>query len=123
MSSKLVRILFAAALTGFLSLGSLSLSAADKYPMAEKLKQCEMNFKAARSKTATQEQAAVAREKHMKLMVEILQHLNTRNVTASKENRPLTPEELSNNVKVMGHLLEMLAIDHLPATPDWSYLY
>ncbi len=123
MSSKLVRILFAAALTSFLSLGSLSLSAAEKYPIAEKLKQCEMHFKASRSKTATRDESAKARIKHIELMVEILQNLNDQNVTAADENRPLTSEELSNNVRVMGHLVEMLAVDHMPATADWSYLY
>jgi len=122
MSSKLAHILIATAFTGFIALGSLSLSAAE-FPMTEKLQQCETAFKASRSKTATREEAITARTRHMKLMMEILQHLNDQNVAAADEDRALTREELTNNVRVMGHLIEMLAADHMTPKYDWSYLY
>ena len=122
MPSQFARILLAATLTGFLSLTGFSLSAAE-FPMAEKLQQCQAAFKASRSKNATREEAAKAREKHIKLMVEILQTLNDQNVAAVDQGRSLTPEELSNNVRVMGHLIEMLAMDHMAPKYDWSYVY
>ena len=122
MPNQLVRYLSAVAFTAFLSLTGFSSFAAE-FPMAEKLQQCEAAFKASRSKTATREEAAKAREEHIKLMVEILQNLNNLNVAADDQGRALTPEELSNNVRVMGHLIEMLAVDHMAPKYDWSYIY
>jgi len=122
MTKKLTSLVFAFAISSILALGSQTASAAE-YPLAEKLEQCEMAFKAMHSKSATQEQAGKARVKHLTLMVEILQNLNSANVKAVDEGRPLTSKELSNNVRVMGHLVEMLAKDHMAPTPEWSYLY
>jgi len=122
MSNKLVRILLAVAFTSFLSLGSHSLFAAE-YPFIEKLKQCEAAFKESRNKSVTQEEGAKAREKHIRLTMEILKKLNTQNIDASDQGRPLTPEELSINVRVMGHLIQMLAVDQLEPEGDWFDLY
>lgn len=122
MSSKLSSIVLAATMAGLLGLNSNSLSAAD-FPIEEKLQQCEAAFKASRSETATRAEAAKARQSHFKLMVEILQNLNDQNVAAVDQNRPLSPKELTNNIRVMGHLIEMLAADHVAPTADWSYVY
>ncbi len=122
MSSKLTQILISSIFTGCLAFGSPSLSA-EEYPMMEKLKQCEAAFKASRNKTATREEAGKSRTMHIKLMVEILQKLNEQNVEAVDEGRVLAAEELSNNVRVMGHLIEMLAVDHMAPAYDWSYVY
>ncbi len=122
MFRKPAHLLIATAFAAFMALGSRPLFA-EEYPLAEKLQQCETAFKESRSKTATREDAAKARTRHIKLMVEILQHLNEQNVAAVDEDRVLTPEELSNNVRVMGHLIEMLAVDHMTPKYDWSYVY
>lgn len=122
MTKKLLSFVIAFAISGILALGSHNLSAAE-YPLQQKLEQCETAFKQSRSKTVTREQAAKARAKHFGLMVEILQHINDANVKAADEGRPLTPEELSNSVRVMGHLVEMLAKDHMAPRAEWSYVY
>lgn len=122
MPRNITSIVLAASFAAFLSLGSGSLSAAD-YPLEQKLQQCEAAFKASRSKTATREQASKARAQHFELMVDILQHLNNENVATLDQGKTLTAKQLTNNVRVMGHLLEMLAADHLGAQLDWSYLY
>ena len=122
MTKKLTSFLFAFAISSVLALGSHNLSAAE-YPIDKKLEQCDAAFKAMHSKTATREEAAKARVKHLTLMIEILKNLNDANVKAADEGRPLTPEELSRSVRVMGHLVEMLAKNHMAATPEWSYLY
>ncbi|VAW78345.1 hypothetical protein MNBD_GAMMA15-384 [hydrothermal vent metagenome] len=122
MTKKLTSFVFAFAISSLLALGSPGLSAAE-YPIDEKLKQCETAFKAMQSKTATREQASKARVKHLELMVDILNNLNTANVKAVDAGRSLTAKELSNNVRVMGHLVEMLAKDHMTPEQEWSYLY
>ena len=122
MTKKLLSFVIAFAISGILALGSHNLSAAE-YPLQQKLEQCETAFKQSRSKTVTREQAAKARAKHFGLMVKILQHINDANVKAADEGRPLTPEELSNSVRVMGHLVEMLAKDHMAPRAEWSYVY
>ncbi len=122
MTKKLSSFVIAFVVSGILTLGSHNISAAE-YPLQQKLEQCETAFKESRNKTATREQAGKARIKHFTLMVEILQHINDANVKAADEGRPLTAEELSNSVRVMGHLVEMLAKDHMSPTPAWSYEY
>ncbi len=122
MTKKLSLFVIAFAISGLLALSSHNLSAAET-PLVQKLEQCEAAFKASRSKKATREEAAKARYEHFKLMVEILEDLNNINVKAADEGRPLTPEELSNSVRVMGHLVEMLAKDHMAPVQEWSYVY
>ncbi len=122
MTKRLSSFVMAFAISSLLALSSTNLFAAD-YPLEKKMQQCETAFKAMRSKTSTREEAAKARTKHFTLMVEILKNLNDANVKAADAGRPLSPKELSNNVRVMGHLLEMLAKDHMAETPEWSYLY
>ena len=90
----------------------------------EKLKQCQMAFDKAHSGEMSQAEAAKARQKHMELVREILTDLNKRNAavdTASGE--VLSQQEILDNLRVMGRLLEMLAIDHQGTTPEWSYVY
>jgi len=120
--NKLVSFFAAFAITGLLAFGSHNLSAAEA-SLDQKLEQCEIAFKTMHSKTATREEAAKARAKHLDLMIEIIQELNMANVKAADEGRPLTPKELSDNVRVMGHLLEMLAQDHKAPVQEWSYVY
>lgn len=122
MTKKLTSLVMAFAISSVLAFGSHNLSAAED-TLEQKLEQCEAAFKAMRSKSATREEASKARVKHLTLMVDILQNLNNTNVKAVDEGRPLTAEELSNNVRVMGHLLEMLAKDHMAPTQEWSYVY
>jgi len=122
MTKKLSLFVIAFAISSLLALSSHSLLAAE-YPLDQKLKQCEAAFTASHSKTATREQAGKSRAKHLGLMVEILEHLNKANVKATEAGRPLSPKELSNSTRVMGHLLEMLAKDHMTPTPEWSYVY
>ncbi|VAW79035.1 hypothetical protein MNBD_GAMMA13-1768 [hydrothermal vent metagenome] len=122
MTKKLSSFVIAFAISSILALGSHNLSAAE-YPIEKKLEQCDAAFKAMHSKTATREEATKARIKHLTLMVEILKNLNDANVKAADEGRPLTPKELSRSVRVMGHLVEMLAKSHMESTPEWSYLY
>ncbi len=122
MMNKLVSFFAAFAITGLLAFGSHNLSAAEA-SLDQKLEQCEIAFKTMRSKTSTREEAAKARAKHLSLMIEIIQELNNTNVEAADEDRSLTPKELSDNVRVMGHLLEMLAKDHMAPVQEWSYVY
>jgi len=122
MTKKLSLFVIAFAISGLLALSSHNLSAAET-PLVQKLEQCEAAFQASRSKQATREEADKARYEHFKLMVEILEDLNNINVKAADEGRPLTPEELSNSVRVMGHLVEMLAKDHMAPVQEWSYVY
>ncbi len=122
MKNKLSSFVFACLIPGLFALASHTVLAAD-YPLEQKLQQCETAFKESRNNTATREQAAKARDQHLKLMAEILQHLNDANVKAADQGRPLTPEELSKNVRVMGHLTEMLVETHIAPSYDWSYVY
>jgi len=113
----LVRALLAAAFTSFLSLGSHSLYAAD-YPFMERLQQCEIALKSSRNPTLTQVDIAEAREKHFKLVIEILKNLNEQSIAAVNQGKPLTPEQLTINSRVMGHLIHMLAINQLAPETD-----
>ncbi|GEM_PF-1671946 len=96
---------------------------ADDYPLKEKLAQCEAQFKAAHSKNMTREQAARARQKHFQLMVEILDHLNQQNMASVDAGKNLSPEQVTENIRVMGHLLEMMAKDHIGPKLEWDYTY
>ena len=90
----------------------------------EKLNQCQMAFDKAHSGDMSQAEAAKARRDHMTLVREILEDLNKRNAavnTASGE--VLSQQEILNNLRVMGRLLEMLVIDHQGTIPEWSYVY
>ncbi len=93
-------------LIGFMAV-SLS-AAAGSGSIEQKLEQCKKEFALAHSGGTPQETAAAANLRHLKLMKEILQELNTRNA-----NRKLSPEELQENVMVMSHLLEMLVTENL----------
>lgn len=96
--------------------GSLSLE--------EKLNQCQMAFDKAHSGDLNQAEAAKARREHMKLVREILADLNKRNANVDTAGgEVLSQQEILNNLRVMGRLLEMLATDQQRATIDWSYTY
>ncbi len=106
-----------------LSLLTSSVGLAAEYPLEQKLQQCDQAFAQSRDSGATREQAAKARVKHLKLMAEILQNLNDENGRAAANGKPLSVEQLSKNVRVLGHLNEMLVNYHLAPSYDWSYVY
>jgi len=122
MSGSIKSSVAVAAIIGVLSLSSGALFAAE-YPMEQKLQECNAAFKAAHKKDISREEAAKAKAEHVKLMVDILRNLNEQNTAAADQGKPLSPVQVSNNVRVMGHLLEMLAADHMPEGAEWSYLY
>lgn len=83
----------------------------------KKLEQCEAAFEQARSGKLSQEEAWKARREHKKLAKEILAILNKRNADIST----ISNEEILENLRVMGRLLEMLATDHPAMTDEWGY--
>ena len=98
--------------------------AAEAYPMDAKLQQCEVAFKAAHSGKLTVAESNKARQEHMKLVMEILQNLNQRNTEVdTTTGESLTQKEIVNNFRVMGRLLEMLAVDHQEPKVEWNYAY
>ncbi|VAW58035.1 hypothetical protein MNBD_GAMMA11-2481 [hydrothermal vent metagenome] len=85
----------------------------------QKLQQCKQAFSLSHSKDATQEAAAVANLKHLKLMKEILHELNKKNV-----DKKMTDAQLQENVMVMSHLLEMLVTENLSRKEQsWNLNY
>jgi len=112
-SISIAILLFTLAASGF------SIEAtATPYPLTEKLQQCETAFKNAHSGKTTQVEAAKARQKHMKLVREILQQMNLRNTGLADKGEPLSQKEVMQNLTVMGRLLEMLAADHQAPQAD-----
>ncbi|HHJ35100.1 MAG TPA: hypothetical protein ENJ87_04980 [Gammaproteobacteria bacterium] len=98
--------------------------AAPSFPMEAKLKQCEMAFKKAHSGKLTVAEAAKARIEHMKLVKELLENLNKRNADVDvSTGESLTQKEIVDNFRVMGRLLEMLAIEHQAPEAQWDYAY
>ncbi len=95
----------------------ISNSFADSFPLEAKLKQCEMAFDQAQSGKLSQAEAWKARRKHKKLAQEILADLNERNAKITT----ISNEEMLNNLRVMGRLLEMLAVDHPALQDEWGY--
>ena len=87
------------------------------FPMEQKLKQCEMAFEQTQSGKLSQAEAWKARREHKKLAREILASLNKRNA----EITTISNEEMLNNLRVMGRLLEMLAADHPTMQDEWGY--
>ena len=87
------------------------------FPMEKKLEQCETAFEHAQSGKLSQEEAWKARREHKKLAQEILAGLNKRNA----EITTISNEEMLNNLRVMGRLLEMLAADHPAMQDEWGY--
>ncbi len=83
----------------------------------KKLEQCETAFEQAQSGKLSQEDAWKARREHKKLAKEILATLNKQNAKISS----ISNEEILENLKVMGRLLEMLATDHPTMTDEWGY--
>jgi len=122
MRESLKSALTVTALVLSLGLGSQSVQA-EKYPLQQKLQQCEQQFKASRNKSATREQAAKARVTHFKLMLDILEHLNDQNTALVDQGKSLSSEAVTENIRVMGHLLEMLAKEQFEPQAEWSYLY
>ena len=92
-------------------------SHAGNFPLEKKLEQCEMAFEQAQSGKLSQEEAWKARREHKKLAREILADLNRRNAQITT----ISNEEILNNLRVMGRLLEMLATDHPTMTDEWGY--
>ncbi|HHO68305.1 MAG TPA: hypothetical protein ENK12_04660 [Gammaproteobacteria bacterium] len=123
MRNHLISAVLATALALPIGIASQAARAGDDYPLKEKLAQCEAQFKAAHSKNMTREQAAKARQKHFQLMVEILDHLNQQNMATADAGKNLSPEQVTENIRVMGHLLEMMAKDHIGPKLEWDYTY
>jgi len=97
--------------------------AGEKFPMEDKLQQCETAFKNAHNGKISQADAISARTEHRKLTLEILENLNMRNTEIStKTGEVMSNKEIVNNFRVMGRLLEMLAIWHQPV-PPYEELY
>ncbi len=87
--------------------------AGEMLSMDDKLQQCEMAFNKAHSGKTSQAGASEARSKHRVLMLEILEELNIRNADIStKSGDVMSNKDIVNNLKVMGRMLEMLAIMH-----------
>lgn len=94
-------------------------ASAGEFPLTEKLEQCQNAYKLAHSKDTPQVQAAEAKLKHIALMRDILIHLNKKNANAQN----LSDKEVLDNIRVMGHLMEMLVVNHLPDSNEEWYLY
>lgn len=89
------------------------------FPMEEKLERCEAAFEQAQSGKLTQKEAWIARREHKKLARELLNDLNKQNAKIST----ISNEEILNNLRVMGRLLEMLSADHpsMLMQDEWGY--
>ncbi|MDT8282217.1 MAG: hypothetical protein RQ982_05315 [Gammaproteobacteria bacterium] len=117
------QLLSALILSGAMILSG-SATADEKFPMGDKLQQCELAFEKAHSGELSQAEAAKAKSEHRKLMLEILENINKRNTEIStKTGEAMSNEEIVNNFKVMGRLLEMVALDHQPQKAPWHYAY
>jgi len=92
-------------------------SFASGFPMEKKLEQCEAAFEQAQSGKLSQAEAWKARREHKKLTQEILASLNKRNAKITT----ISNQEILNNLRVMGRLLEMLATDHPAVQDEWGY--
>jgi hypothetical protein len=92
-------------------------SFANDFPLHDKLEKCEAAFDKMQSGKLTQEEAWIARREHKKLAREILASLNKRNASLTT----ISNEEVLNNLKVMGRLLEMISTDHPTMTDEWGY--
>lgn len=109
------QLMFVLILSGAMVLSG-NIIAGEKFPMEDKLQQCEMAFKNAHSGKISQAGAYEARIEHRKLMLEILGNINLRNTEIStKSGEVMSNEEIVNNLRVMGRLLEMLAVLHEPS--------
>ncbi len=92
--------------------------------LEEKLNQCQTAFDKAHSGDLSQADAAKARREHMVLAREILEDLNKRNAAVDTAGgEVLSQQEILDNLRVMGRLLEMQVIDLQGTTPEWSYVY
>ncbi len=76
--------------------------------LENKLQQCKQSFETSHNKDATLKTAAAAKLKHLKLMKEILNDLNTKNT-----GKQMTAADIQENVMVMSHLVEMLVSENL----------
>jgi hypothetical protein len=92
-------------------------SFASGFPMEKKLEQCEAAFEQAQSGKLSQKEAWIKRREHKKLAREILDDLNKHNAEIST----ISNEEILNNLRVMGRLLEILATDHQTMSDEWGY--
>jgi hypothetical protein len=116
------QLLSALILSSFMFLSG-NVIAGEKFPMEDKLQQCEMAFKKAHSGNISQSGANEARIEHRKIMLEILEEINMRNAEIStKSGEVMSNMEIVNNFKVMGRLLEMLAVIHEPSNVVFSVI-
>ncbi len=104
------------------SVAEMASAAPGEAAIHAKLKKCEVAFDKAHSGKMSQEEAWIARREHKKLTMELLADLNKRNSAVSLESgEVLSNEQVLTNFKVMGRLLEMLAIDHPTQIDEWGY--
>lgn len=97
-------------------------SDAEEFPLAEKLQQCEAVFAQMHSGNLSQEKAWKMRRQHKKQVKEILAHLNKRNHEAmTSQSGEMSARQMTENLVVIGSLLEMLAAENLRVTDEWGY--
>lgn len=83
-----------------------------------------MAFEKAHSGEMSQAEAAKSQSEHRKLMLEILENMNKRNTEIStKTGEAMSNEEIVNNFRVIGRLLEMMAVELQPQKAPWNYAY
>ena len=81
-------------------------------------------YKTANNPKVLQGDAEKARQEAITLARHILRHLNTRSDSVNiKEGGQLSPTEVLLSIRVMGHLLDLLASEHQPHEDAWSYVY
>ena len=81
-------------------------------------------YKTANNPKTLQGDAEKARQEAITLARHILRHLNTRSDSVNiKEGGQLSPTEVLLSIRVMGHLLDLLAAEHQPHEDAWSYAY
>ncbi|NOZ10319.1 MAG: hypothetical protein GXP09_04650 [Gammaproteobacteria bacterium] len=122
MSKSIVKTTFVAVILGVFSLGSSQLYAG-KFDVDAKLKQCQSAFAKSRDKSTPRGQANKAKQTHLELTLEILRHLNDEHAATLKKSKTLSAEQMTKDLRTMGHLLEMIAGSHMPNDADWSYVY
>lgn len=113
-NTKTLPVLFVVALLSASFSNVVSAGSLDK-----KLQQCKQEFSLSHQKDATQEVAVAAKLKHLRLMKDIIHELNVKNTDKKMSNA-----ELQENVMVMSHLLEMMAVENLSQKDQtWNMNY
>jgi len=137
MNTKTLRPLFLSLLFGStLTFSSVGLCADDaehfKYfdedtytaTIQKEMQDLDKAYKTANNPKTLQGDAEKARQEAITLARHILRHLNTRSDSVNiKEGGQLSPTEVLLSIRVMGHLLDLMASEHQPHEDAWSYAY